>query len=52
MPTSSIPPNMVPLLINSTTSGDHRKPVLDIKLPSMIDYEPRRFSARSRIAAL
>ena len=28
MPTSSIPPNMVRLPINSTTSGHHRKPVL------------------------
>ncbi len=26
--------------------------ILDIKLPSMIDYEPRRVSARPRIAAL
>src|SRR3984893_17487696 len=31
------PPNMVRLLINSTTSGDHRKPVL-----LLVRKEPRR----------
>src|SRR6202022_1503672 len=31
------PPNMVRLLINSTTSGDHRKPVLEVKARVDID---------------